>query len=509
MGRFSSENIDSIKVETAGLSSADFDLLASLVRSQQESSEGMKAFLEFEKYINDFFLHTMDGASFAGQYAYYQEKQNILFNLRELVDFPFLANKKVVAIGGAFSSGKSRFLNTLMGKQILPVGNKPTTAVPTFLTNGEELSILTFNAFNNIQSVSVQELERLSHSMTAQNSSVELSTFIKEIQVKTPDIPWKNVALLDTPGYSKTESGRSNDTDDYAIAQRQIASADHLIWVVSAKAGTITASDIDFLNENSIARDRHRRIYILVNRADDRKSDIKSVMNRIEMDLDRAGLSVYDISAYSSLEEKLYIGRHPRSWLDDINGEIKYVDWQSVLKKFWNEVKNKVKDEMSVYAAINKNLRPLFLQSEIDGDGLLQVQQSLIQIKTKKEIYSKLLNNLETASQESDEMLSNLLKKLQIKDSIEQKKSAKAILTDCDNAYTDLKDDLRLYGHVVLKNAFGIYVRIDSMNKVARISYEELDKFYTNSDVWEIGADVELRVCAVKNGCVEFFAELA
>ena len=132
MGRFSSENIDSVKVETAGLSSADFDLLASLVRSQQESSEGMNAFLEFEKYINDFFLHTMDGASIAGQYAYYQEKQNILFNLRELVDFPFLANKKVVAIGGAFSSGKSRFLNTLMGKQILPVGNKPTTAVPTF-----------------------------------------------------------------------------------------------------------------------------------------------------------------------------------------------------------------------------------------------------------------------------------------------------------------------------------------------------------------------------------------
>ena len=508
MGKFSSEIIDSIKVETASSSSADFDLIASLVRSQQESPEGLKAFLELEKYINDFFSHTMDDAPFAGQYAHYQEKQNILSNLRELVNFPFLANKKVVAIGGAFSSGKSRFLNTLIGKQILPVGNKPTTAVPTFLTNGEDLSILTFNAFDNIQPVSVQELERLSHSMTAQNSSVELSTFIKEVQVKTPDIPWKNIALLDTPGYSKTESGRSNDTDDYAIAQRQIDSADHLIWVVSAQAGTINASDIDFLNENSIARDRHRRIYILVNRADDRKSDIKNVINQIELAVDRAGLSVYDISAYSSLEEKLYVGRHPRSWLDDINSEIKYVDWQSILKKFWNEIKNKVKDEMSVYASINKNLRPLFLQSEINGDDLLQVQQSLIQIKTRKDIYSKLLNSLETASQESDEMLSKLLKKLQIKDSIEQKKSAKAILNDSNNAYTDLQDDLRLYGHVILKNAFGVYVKIDSMNKIARISYDELAKFYTSPDVWEIGANVELRVCSTKSECVEFFAEL-
>ena len=327
--------------------------------------------------------------------------------------------------------------------------------------------------------------------------------------MKNPDIPWKNVALLDTPGYTKTDDGRNNGTDDYEIAQKQIASADCLIWVIDAKAGTISASDIAFLKENSITNDRHKRIYILVNYADDRKNDIEKILNQIEIDLDRAGLSVLDISAYSSLEDKLYAGRHPKSWLNDINEGVKYVDWQSTLKQFWNGIKNKVRDEMSTYAVIDKKLRPLFLKSEIEGDELLQVHQALIQIRTKKENYSKLLKDLEKVSQESDAMLSNLLKKLQIKDSIERKKSVKAILNDCNNAYTDLRDDKRMYGRVVRKNNLGVYVKVRELNKMVRISYDEIAKFYTNSDVWNVDAEVELRVSAVKNGSVEFFADLA
>ena len=509
MGRFSSSAINSVQEEPKSSTPIEFDLLASLVRSRHEVSDEMNSFFELEKSINDFFSGTMDIVSFAGQYVFFQEKLNILSSLRELVDFPFLANKKVVAIGGAFSSGKSRFLNCMMGKSILPVGTTPTTAVPTFLTTGEELSILTFNAFNNIHPISAEELERLSHSMTSKNSSVELSTFIKKIQVKNPDIPWKNVALLDTPGYTKTDDGRNNGTDDYEIAQKQIASADCLIWVIDAKAGTISASDIAFLKENSITNDRHKRIYILVNYADDRKNDIEKILNQIEIDLDRAGLSVLDISAYSSLEDKLYAGRHPKSWLNDINEGVKYVDWQSTLKQFWNGIKNKVRDEMSTYAVIDKKLRPLFLKSEIEGDELLQVHQALIQIRTKKENYSKLLKDLEKVSQESDAMLSNLLKKLQIKDSIERKKSVKAILNDCNNAYTDLRDDKRMYGRVVRKNNLGVYVKVRELNKMVRISYDEIAKFYTNSDVWNVDAEVELRVSAVKNGSVEFFADLA
>ena len=508
MGIFSPENIKKVKVESKESSSAEFDLLASLVCSQHEVTDEMNSFFELEKSINDFFSNTMEDISFSGLYDIIQEKQNLLSNLRDLVDFPFLANKKVVAIGGAFSSGKSRFLNSLMGKAILPVGINPTTAVPTFLTTGTDLSILTFNAFNNIHPISVEELEQLSHSMTSKSTSVELSTFINKIQVQTPDIPWKNVTLLDTPGYSKVDAGRNNGTEDYEIAQKQIASADHLIWVINAKAGTISASDIDFLNENSIAKDRHRRIYILVNRADDRKNDIEKILNQIEVDLDRAGLSIYDISAYSSLEEKVYAGRHPRKWIEDINEEIKFVDWQSSLKKFWNDIKNKVRNEISTYAVIDKNLRPLFLKSEIEGNELLQVQQALVQIRTKKEIYSKLLKDLDQISTDTDEKLSNLLKKLQIKDSIENKKTTKAILYDSSNTYTDLKEDKKMFGRVVRKNNLGVYVMVNEINKMVRISYDEIAKYYTNSDVWNVDTDVELRVSAVKNGSVEFFAYL-
>jgi replication fork clamp-binding protein CrfC len=58
--------------------------------------------------------------------------------LRETIDH--LEELFLIVIAGEFNSGKSSFLNALLGEQILPEGVTPTTDTITLLQYGEEVS---------------------------------------------------------------------------------------------------------------------------------------------------------------------------------------------------------------------------------------------------------------------------------------------------------------------------------------------------------------------------------
>ncbi|MBK7300531.1 MAG: hypothetical protein IPI79_09330 [Moraxellaceae bacterium] len=62
----------------------------------------------------------------------------------------------------------------------------------------------------------------------------------------TPDFAWHNLALLDTPGYSKPESKDWNARTDEQIARAQLNSAQFIVWVVSIDGGTISEDDLNF-----------------------------------------------------------------------------------------------------------------------------------------------------------------------------------------------------------------------------------------------------------------------
>ncbi len=93
---------------------------------------------------------------------------------------------------------------------------------------------------------------------------VTLGHLLSNLFISTPNQPFENLVLLDTPGYSKADtSGYSAKTDE-KIARTQLNSSNFILWFVQADAGTITDSDIAFiktLNE-SIPK------LIIVNKAD-------------------------------------------------------------------------------------------------------------------------------------------------------------------------------------------------------------------------------------------------
>lgn len=68
-----------------------------------------------------------------------------------------ILGKRVVAIGGGFSSGKSSFLNSFLGgESLLPIDTLPTTAVPAYLISGTEEKASGLNLFRERISLSLR-----------------------------------------------------------------------------------------------------------------------------------------------------------------------------------------------------------------------------------------------------------------------------------------------------------------------------------------------------------------
>ncbi len=174
-------------------------------------------------------------------------------SLQNLTAFPDLARKTIVGVGGGFSAGKSRFLNTLLGIALLPESLEPTTAIPTFVTAGESNSIVALNHFNHRVELDGDALQAITHAFnehyrSSLGESFGFAHILKLLMLHNTSLPWQNLAFLDTPGYSKADTS-NNEQADASIALRQLNEADHVLWLLNAKNGSIRQDDLDFLRK--------------------------------------------------------------------------------------------------------------------------------------------------------------------------------------------------------------------------------------------------------------------
>lgn len=167
-----------------------------------------------------------------------------LHRFREFAAYPHLAQKTVVAFGGAFSAGKSSLINALLGQQVMVVEVDPTTALPAYVLAGEQDAIYGLNLHRLRVALSEDEFASLTHDEKNLYGS-EVSRSMSAAFVVRENFPWPNLAFLDTPGYSgQSQVGGRTDA---SIAAAQLNSAHVMVWVVNAKQGTLPETDIDFL----------------------------------------------------------------------------------------------------------------------------------------------------------------------------------------------------------------------------------------------------------------------
>lgn len=354
-----------------------FGLLTKLISTPERIEGAALKYRQLEDMVHRDFLRLTGDFCFPGESRLYSELLTLLADLRELVEFPHLANKNVVAIGGGFSSGKSKFINALLGgEKLLPTGINPTTAIPTFLTAASEERIRALNTFNRSEILSREDFRAISHAFNeseeAQASTISFYHILKLVQIGTPVFRWKNIAFLDTPGYSKPHVGEDEavlGTDagntDEEKAREHLSQADHLIWAVPAVNGTVRQDDIDFLTEKV---KWNKEIYLLITKCDQPKEDdleplVKEIKETFESKFRLAGWS-----AYSAKRRGLVAGDDPARWLDTIDGKRKTTQWRGRFKDLIDQViAYNAREESSYASDLEKGFRTLYTNS----DGLL------------------------------------------------------------------------------------------------------------------------------------------
>lgn len=231
--------------------------------------------------------------------------QEVYEQFEDFLVFQDMIGKKIVALGGGFSTGKSSFLNNLMGKTAedqvrLPTDTAASTSVPTYLmhADGEE-SIRAINLFDSrITDLTTDDVGILAHGFEEKsNLGVSLGQLIQRMFISTPRQLYAHIAFLDTPGYSKPDNKDYSARTDEQIAKEQLNHSDFIFWFVNGSV--LPQTDIDFLKQ----LDTHIPKAIILNKADKVLShgieEYHKTIERIKKDTDRNGIAIRGVWGFT------------------------------------------------------------------------------------------------------------------------------------------------------------------------------------------------------------------
>ena len=228
-----------------------------------------------------------------------------------------LSGKTIVGIGGKFSSGKSRFINSILGdREILPEDQNTTTSIPTYIIHGASEEIQAYCG-NNVTQLDLEAMQAMTHQFY-DKYGIGFSRFVENITIRTPDFPvsWKDgVAFLDTPGYNKSSRNTRDDLTDEHTTERQLKAVDCLIWLVDIDNGIVHEEDIKFIGGLSLS---NTPVLLVFNKADKKSEhECESVISESRKILQERGITVKGLTAYSSKDRREYCGRNlVREFLD-------------------------------------------------------------------------------------------------------------------------------------------------------------------------------------------------
>ena len=221
-------------------------------------------------------------------YDLLQELQYNYEFLHDCIIYGSLKRKNVIGLGGGFSSGKSSFLNTVMGQgEILPENINPSTSVPTYIVNGNENKISGINIFQKNMELDLFSINAISHgfgSFADDIKSIELGHILRNLVLTTPFFKYKNIAFLDTPGYSKPDDVNYSAKTDEMVARQELNTTNYVLWFSPvSESGSLAETDIAFIK--SLREDLH--ISIICSKAnrrtvEQREQIRKTILQQIE-----------------------------------------------------------------------------------------------------------------------------------------------------------------------------------------------------------------------------------
>ncbi len=225
----------------------------------------------------------------------------------ELHKASILSRRAVLGVGGKFSAGKSCFINSLTNAG-LPEGQKPTTSIATYIVQADKPEKYAVTAVGRSVALDDDAIEALSHEFSRTYKDIGFVRIIDNLIVQSSTFRYPDIAILDTPGYSKADQGKNADAGDAEIALRQLRSADALIWLMDIENGVINDSDLKFIESLKTKA----KILFVFNKADLRPLEtVKQVVEGTKKILEGKPEfkdTAYGVIAYSSYNNQTLVG---------------------------------------------------------------------------------------------------------------------------------------------------------------------------------------------------------
>lgn len=196
----------------------------------------------------------------------------------------------LVVIMGEFNTGKSTFINALVGERVAPVGVVPTTATINVLKWGPEKKIRI--RFDD-GTVEEAPIDRLAAYVDERKGREEVLRAISTVEILYPLEVLQRVNVVDTPGLNAPIPEHERITRDY------VASADAVLWLFNAgQAGKATEREaLDFVRSHS------KKVIACVNKIDRIEAEeVDTVVADLEKDFEGVFQFVGAVSAKQALE---------------------------------------------------------------------------------------------------------------------------------------------------------------------------------------------------------------
>ena len=320
------EELEELEEKNCYLDDSDkgISLIKSMLLKETKKGESDK----FEKIIFGEIFPILAELEWESELEIYRRLSKINDKLKEQSKISMLEGKKILGVGGKFSAGKSSFINSITTAN-LPEGQRPTTSIATYIVGTGHKKNIAVSSNNNIINLDANKNVNASR-LYFKNYIWKI---LKNLVICTTDFTYPNVAILDTPGYSKSDDDKKNEFSDASMAKEQLKASDYLIWLVDSVQGVITEKDIEFISSLNMSN----KILFVFTKADLETPENLNKKLKKAREILKSSFNdkVYNIIAYNSYEGKTVIGGGVlESFLNKINRD----------KVSANEIENEVNE---------------------------------------------------------------------------------------------------------------------------------------------------------------------
>ncbi|MGG0706520.1 dynamin family protein [Bacillus paramobilis] len=372
-----------IEVENPYLAKPEkgLELIASLLEVNRDAVYHMRKMKKIDTLIDKRLLQSISQVNLNNELQLYQQLVQLSDKLFEQNKMKLLEKKMVIGIGGKFSAGKSKFINSLLQSDFLPEDQSPTTSIATYLVQGKKETVNAYTKYDRKVPITMEAANALTHAFY-DKYNLGFSQFINNLVMTIPSFEYKHIVLLDTPGYSKSDSNIQQNVSDEHKAHTQLRSVDHLIWLVDIENGIIQQDDIEFIESLNVAKP----VLIVFNKADKKnRENIEMVIEQSKETLRTTNIPVFGVAAYSALEKQEYCDS---TYLTQFMDEIEHMKQEndSVLdqiEKVIQALKNELKKKQQTLVNERNKINEVIFNA-VD----------ILEIKTLTELYAKILGDI-------------------------------------------------------------------------------------------------------------------